>query len=222
MGIKKQNLKVTDEAIRKIIEDYTAESGVRGLKKQMDTLCRSAAVRLVRGDQKSVTVSEKRLAEFLGRSEMHHDRVPLDTVPGVVTGLAWTMAGGEILFIETAMTQGEGSVKITGQLGDVMKESAQIAITLVKSMYPEESKVLEERELHIHVPSGAVPKDGPSAGYHPYHSPGFPGDRKEGQPSDCHDRRGFSQRRRDAHRRTAGEIDGRPAGRRPQGIHPLG
>lgn len=164
MGIKKQNLKVTDEAIRKIIEDYTAESGVRGLKKQMDTLCRSAAVRLVRGDQKSVTVSEKRLAEFLGRSEMHHDRVPLDTVPGVVTGLAWTMAGGEILFIETAMTQGEGSVKITGQLGDVMKESAQIAITLVKSMYPEESKVLEERELHIHVPSGAVPKDGPSAG----------------------------------------------------------
>ena len=164
MGIKKQNLKVTDEAIRKIIEDYTAESGVRGLKKQMDTLCRSAAVRLVRGDQKSVTVSEKRLTEFLGRSEMHHDRVPEDTVPGVVTGLAWTMAGGEILFIETAMPHGEGNVKITGQLGDVMKESAQIALTLVKSMYPEEAKTLEEKELHIHVPAGAVPKDGPSAG----------------------------------------------------------
>ena len=164
MGIRNQNLKVTDEAIRKIIEDYTAESGVRGLKKQMDTLCRSVAVRLVRGDQKSVTVSEKRLSEFLGRSEMHHDRVPEETVPGVVTGLAWTMAGGEILFIETAMTKGEGTVKITGQLGDVMKESAQIAITLVKSMYPEESGVLEEKELHIHVPSGAVPKDGPSAG----------------------------------------------------------
>ena len=164
MGIKKQNLKVTDEAIRKIIEDYTAESGVRGLKKQMDTLCRSAAVRLVRGDQKSVTVSEKRLTEFLGRSEMHHDRVPHDTVPGVVTGLAWTMAGGEILFIETAMPHGEGNVKITGQLGDVMKESAQIALTLVKSMYPEEAKTLEEKELHIHVPAGAVPKDGPSAG----------------------------------------------------------
>ena len=136
MGIKAQNLKVTDEAIRRIIEEYTAEAGVRGLKKQMDVLCRYAAVKLVKGEQKSITVSEKRVAEFLGHG-IHHEKILENPVPGVVTGLAWTSAGGEILFIETSFTKGDGKVIITGQLGDVMKESAQIAITLVKSLYPE-------------------------------------------------------------------------------------
>lgn len=164
MGIKAQNLRVTDEAMEKIISDYTAESGVRGLKKQMDVLCRFAAVKLVKGEQKSITVSEKRVAEFLGRNALHHDRVGKEMLPGVVTGLAWTRAGGEILFVETALTRGSGKVRITGQLGDVMKESAEIALTLVKSMYPEEAKQLDDMDLHIHVPSGAVPKDGPSAG----------------------------------------------------------
>ncbi len=134
MGIKAQNLKVTDEAIRRIIEEYTAEAGVRGLKKQMDVLCRYAAVKLVKGEQKSITVSEKRVAEFLGHG-IHHEKILENPVPGVVTGLAWTSAGGEILFIETSFTKGDGKVIITGQLGDVMKESAQIAITLVKSLY---------------------------------------------------------------------------------------
>lgn len=164
MGIKTQNLRVTDEALEKIISDYTAEAGVRGLKKQMDILCRFAAVKLVKGEQKSITVSEKRVAEFLGRNALRHEGILKETLPGVVTGLAWTRAGGEILFVETALTKGSGKVRITGQLGDVMKESAEIALTLVKSMYPEESKQFEEKDLHIHVPSGAVPKDGPSAG----------------------------------------------------------
>lgn len=164
MGIKARNLKVTDNAIRKIIEDYTMESGVRGLKKQMDTLCRCAAVKLVKREQKSITISEKRLSEFLGRKELHHERMLKDPVPGVVTGLAWTQAGGEILFIETCFTKGSGKIQITGQLGDVMKESAQIAITLVKSMFPEKAEVFDKQDLHIHVPAGAVPKDGPSAG----------------------------------------------------------
>lgn len=164
MGIKAQNLKVSDEAIRIIIEEYTAESGVRGLKKQMDILCRAAAVKLVRGEQKSVTVSERRVAEFLGNQGRKHEKILEEGIPGVVTGLAWTSAGGEILFIETSFTKGTGKVKITGQLGDVMKESAQIAITLVKSIYPEQARKFEENDLHIHVPSGAVPKDGPSAG----------------------------------------------------------
>ena len=128
MGIKAQNLKVTDEAIRRIIEEYTAEAGVRGLKKQMDVLCRYAAVKLVKGEQKSITVSEKRVAEFLGHG-IHHEKILENPVPGVVTGLAWTSAGGEILFIETSFTKGDGKVIITGQLGDVMKESAQIAIS---------------------------------------------------------------------------------------------
>ena len=134
MGIKAQNLKVTDEAIRRIIEEYTAEAGVRGLKKQMDVLCRYAAVKLVKGEQKSITVSEKRVAEFLGHG-INHEKILENPVPGVVTGLAWTSAGGEILFIETSFTKGDGKVIITGQLGDVMKESAQIAITLVKSLF---------------------------------------------------------------------------------------
>lgn len=164
MGIKAQNLKVSDDAIRRIIEEYTAESGVRGLKKQMDILCRTAAVKLVKGEQKSITLSERRVPEFLGNQSRKHEKILEERIPGVVTGLAWTSAGGEILFIETSLTRGEGKIKITGQLGDVMKESAQIAITLVKSMYPEESEKFEKNDLHIHVPAGAVPKDGPSAG----------------------------------------------------------
>lgn len=164
MGIKAQNLRVSDEAIRQIIEGYTAEAGVRGLKKQMDILCRHAAVKLVRGEQKSFTVSEKRVREFMGRKPINREKVQESTRPGIVTGLAWTMAGGEILFIETAFMKGEGKIIITGQLGDVMKESAQIAISLVKMMYPEHAKKFEENNLHIHVPAGAVPKDGPSAG----------------------------------------------------------
>ncbi|MGI6070317.1 MAG: endopeptidase La [Blautia sp.] len=164
MGIKAQNLKITEEALRTIIEEYTMEAGVRGLKKQMDTLCRFAAVKLVKGEQKSITVSEKRLPEFLGNKTLQHDKKLEEVIPGVVTGLAWTRAGGEILFVETAFTKGEGSVQITGQLGDVMKESAKIAISLVKSMYEEQAGKFAENDLHIHVPSGAVPKDGPSAG----------------------------------------------------------
>lgn len=164
MGIKSKNLKVSDDAIRRIIEEYTAESGVRGLKKQMDVLCRAAAVKLVKGEQKSITVSEKRVPEFLGRNGLHHEKILSEGRSGVVTGLAWTQAGGEILFIETLFTKGSGQVTITGQLGDVMKESAEIAITLVKSIYPEEAEKFEKNDLHIHVPSGAIPKDGPSAG----------------------------------------------------------
>lgn len=166
MGIKAQNLKVTDEAIRRIIEEYTAEAGVRGLKKQMDVLCRYAAVKLVKGEQKSITVSEKRVAEFLGHG-INHEKILENPVPGVVTGLAWTSAGGEILFIETSFTKGDGKVIITGQLGDVMKESAQAGISYIRSVadrYGIKPEFFKEHDLHIHIPEGAVPKDGPSAG----------------------------------------------------------
>lgn len=164
MGLKKQNLKVTDDALKKIISEYTMEAGVRGLKKQMDILCRHAAVKLVKGEQKSITVGVKRVSEFLGRKAIQHDKKLECAQPGVVTGLAWTRAGGEILFIETSAAKGDGKLCITGQLGDVMKESVQIALTLVKSMFPEEAEKLEKSNLHVHVPAGAVPKDGPSAG----------------------------------------------------------
>ena len=163
-GIQPKELKVSDKAVARIISEYTAEAGVRGLKKQIDTLCRYAAVQLVRGKQKTITVSAKRVPEFLGRNVLHHDRIMSTPQTGVVTGLAWTQAGGEILFIETAFTKGNGEITITGQLGDVMQESAKIAITLVKELYPDKAEKFKENSLHIHVPSGAVPKDGPSAG----------------------------------------------------------
>lgn len=164
MGITPKMLKLTDGAIRRMIDEYTMESGVRDLKKLIDTLCRTAAVRLVKNEGASITVTKSSLPDYLGKKQMHHERKLTEKIPGVVTGLAWTRAGGEILFIESRLTAGKGNLLITGQLGDVMKESVQIALSLVKSLYPKESKVFEDHNLHIHVPAGAVPKDGPSAG----------------------------------------------------------
>ena len=164
MGIKKNALKVTDGAIRRIIDEYTMEAGVRDLKKLIDTLCRTAAVQLVKNEGTTLTVTKTNLEKYLGKKQLHHERKLSSPEPGVVTGLAWTRAGGEILFIESKLIPGKSKMIITGQLGDVMKESIQIALSLVKSLYPKESKVLDDHDLHIHVPAGAVPKDGPSAG----------------------------------------------------------
>ena len=163
-GIKPEQLEITDEAIRAVISDYTMEAGVRGLKNRLDTLCRTAAVKIVEGSQERITIGEKDLRALLEMSPIRHDRMLEQKKPGIVTGLAWTQAGGEILFIETALTKGEGKVIITGQLGDVMKESVQIAVSLIKGMFPKEAEIFEKNDLHVHVPAGAVPKDGPSAG----------------------------------------------------------
>ena len=164
MGIKEENLEVTDSALHKMIEEYTGEAGVRSLKKLIDILCRNAAVKLVKKEQETLTVTKENLPEYLGHQRMRHETRLEEKEPGVVTGLAWTTAGGEILFIESKLMEGKGNLLITGQLGDVMKESVQIALTLVKSLFPKETESLEKRDLHIHVPAGAVPKDGPSAG----------------------------------------------------------
>ncbi|MBP3873390.1 MAG: endopeptidase La [Lachnospiraceae bacterium] len=172
-GISEKELEVPDETIRAVIDSYTMESGVRGLKKQMDTLCRYAAVEVVenkssrrsgKSKPKKVVVSPDNLRKYLDQKPIRHDSVHEEKRPGIVTGLAWTAAGGEILFIETLFTKGNGKVVITGQLGDVMKESVQIAISLIKAMYPDKVKLFSENDLHIHVPEGAIPKDGPSAG----------------------------------------------------------
>ncbi|MCQ2507428.1 MAG: endopeptidase La [Dorea sp.] len=164
MGITTKSLKVSDDAIRTIISDYTMESGVRGLKKRMNTLCRVAAVKIVKAERKSLTVGPKKLPEFLDMKPITHDHILEEKKPGIVTGLAWTMYGGEILFIETMLVKGQGKIVVTGQLGDVMKESVQIALSLVKNMFPDKVQMLEENDLHIHIPAGATPKDGPSAG----------------------------------------------------------
>ena len=164
MGIQPGNLKVSDAALRRIISDYTMEAGVRGLKKRMDTLCRTAAVKLVKGEKETITVGTKQLKEMLDQKPIRHDNALQKGIPGIVTGLAWTQAGGDILFLETMLTKGKGNIIITGQLGDVMKESVQVAVSLVKNMYPDKAELFAEHDLHVHVPAGAVPKDGPSAG----------------------------------------------------------
>lgn len=164
MGINDKQLEVSDDVINTIISDYTREAGVRGLRKRIDSLCRGAAVMIARGEDEPVKITPEQLRTELDMRPVHHDTVPESQKPGVVTGLAWTAVGGEILYIETLFTKGKGGIIITGKLGDVMKESAQIAVSLVKSMYPDKSKLFEENDLHIHVPEGAVPKDGPSAG----------------------------------------------------------
>lgn len=164
MGILPEKLHVTDEALKSIISDYTMEAGVRGLKSRLDTLCRFAAVKLVEGDEAAITVLPEHLKEFLDQKPIRHEQMLEEKRHGIVTGLAWTKAGGDILFIEAVFVKGSGKIVITGQLGDVMKESAQIAVSVVKSMFPEKAELFEKNDLHIHVPSGAVPKDGPSAG----------------------------------------------------------
>lgn len=163
-GVSEENLSITDDAYEKIISNYTMEAGVRGLKKQLDKLTRIAAVKTVSDGKGKIEVTSENLSEYMDQREIHHEKIHETTTPGIVTGLAWTPVGGEILFIETMLTKGSGKVQITGQLGDVMKESAQIAVSLVKKMYPEKADVFEENDIHIHVPAGATPKDGPSAG----------------------------------------------------------
>ena len=164
MGIGPGQIDISDEVIRTLISDYTREAGVRGLRKRLDSLCRSAAVELAKDGGKIFSITPEQLREDLDLRPVRHSRVPEKQKPGVVTGLAWTSVGGEILYVESLFTKGSGQVLTTGKLGDVMKESAQIAVSLVKSLFPEKAKQFKEHDLHIHVPEGAVPKDGPSAG----------------------------------------------------------
>ncbi|MEX1376872.1 MAG: endopeptidase La [Eubacteriales bacterium] len=164
-GLSKDDLKIDDEALKKIIGEYTMEAGVRGLKKQLDTLSRITAEKVVENtDKKPYVIKEEDLADMLGRKISRHEVAQEKTVPGVVTGLAWTPVGGEILFIEATDIPGKGGITLTGKLGDVMQESAKIALSLIKSRLPVNAVSFKEKDIHIHVPSGAVPKDGPSAG----------------------------------------------------------
>ncbi|MBQ8092442.1 MAG: endopeptidase La [Clostridia bacterium] len=164
VGIPEGGIRMDDAVLETIISEYTREAGVRGLKKCLDQLCRTAAVRIVRENLTSMDVRTDELRELLDTHPIHLKHVSETGATGIVTGLAWTAVGGEILNIETVITPGSGRLIITGQLGDVMKESAQIALTLVKSIFPERMQDMQKVDLHIHVPDGATPKDGPSAG----------------------------------------------------------
>ena len=164
-GLSKDQIEIPEDVLRAVITDYTREGGVRGLKKQLLAIARSVSAELVTGTAELPRVIRKEeLEELTGHRPAFHDTAGVDNPPGVVTGLAWTAVGGEILFIETQDMPGSGQVILTGQLGDVMQESARISLSLLKSRLPLSTVNFKERDVHIHVPSGAVPKDGPSAG----------------------------------------------------------
>jgi len=164
-GLTKEDLQIEDETLRKIIAEYTMEAGVRGLKKQMDTLSRVTAEKVIENaDARPFIIKPDDLADMLGRKISRHEIAQEQNPPGVVTGLAWTPVGGEILFIEATDIPGKGGITLTGKLGDVMQESAKIALSLLKSRLPVNAVSFKDKDIHIHVPSGAVPKDGPSAG----------------------------------------------------------
>lgn len=164
MGIAANQMSITDEALETIISEYTMEGGVRGLRKRIDGLCRSLAVKVSTDPEVRVEVTSDVVREEIDARPIKHDSILPDPTVGVVTGLAWTPVGGDILYIETKLMPGKGELIITGQLGDVMKESARIALSLVTALFPEEAKQLKDHDIHIHVPAGATPKDGPSAG----------------------------------------------------------
>lgn len=167
-GIDKSMLKIGRDTVRQIIERYTRESGVRGLDKQIAKLMRRAARLLADRPDEKIQIKPGDLKEWLGHETADHDSYDIEGMTGVVTGLAWTQVGGEILFIETALNHAkEAKLSMTGSLGDVMKESAALALEYIKSHTEElgvEQKMLDEHGIHVHVPEGATPKDGPSAG----------------------------------------------------------
>jgi ATP-dependent Lon protease len=169
-GLKKSWIGIGDRALRRIIEQYTREAGVRGLEREIGTVCRKVARQIAeQGRNGKVSIGEDDVRELLGKQRVFPETRRRTAQPGVATGLAWTPVGGDVLFIEAQATSGTGKLVITGQLGDVMRESAQLALTWVRGHAAElapdlDDKWFAEHDIHLHVPAGATPKDGPSAG----------------------------------------------------------
>ena len=166
-GLKKSQLRITDDAIREIITCYTRESGVRNLDRCFATICRKADMQLLAEDAKRITVNGNAVESFLGTRKYLPDRLPSKDQIGLVTGLAWTSVGGEVLEVEVNVMDGSGKLELTGNLGDVMKESAHAALSFIRAN-AKKLGVAEDfyktKDIHVHFPEGAVPKDGPSAG----------------------------------------------------------
>jgi ATP-dependent Lon protease len=160
-GLKAEQASLTDAAIREIIAGYTREAGVRNLEREIGSVMRNVAMRIAEAKAESVAVDAGDLHAILGARKFENEVALRTAMPGVATGLAWTPVGGDILFIEASKVPGTGKLILTGQLGDVMKESAQAALTLAKTR---SGDALEKTDIHVHVPAGATPKDGPSAG----------------------------------------------------------
>jgi len=166
-GIRPDHIEISDDVLRILISDYTREAGVRQLERELGSICRGIAARVAEGFDAKVVVDSSKLAEYLGPAKFFNEVALRTSVPGVATGLAWTPFGGDILFVEATKVPGEARLLLTGQLGDVMKESAQAAFSLVKSRAEAlniDEAAFRQNELHVHLPAGAIPKDGPSAG----------------------------------------------------------
>ena len=166
-GLKKSQVNMSDEVISKIIEDYTREAGVRELERQLSKACRKAAYKIVTEKKKSVRITKKNITDFLGKAKYTETKAEKENQVGLCTGLAWTEVGGVILPVEVAVLKGKGNLLLTGQLGDVMKESGRAALTCIRARSEKlkiDEKFYEEKDIHVHFPEGAVPKDGPSAG----------------------------------------------------------
>jgi ATP-dependent Lon protease len=166
-GLNPAQVTITDAALNRVIRDYTREAGVRSLERQIGALVRNAAMQMAEGKASRVTFDAEDVTTVLGPTRFENEVAQRTSVPGVATGLAWTPVGGDILFVESARLPGSGKLILTGQLGDVMKESAQAALSLLKSQAAEfgiDARVFEDSDIHVHVPAGAIPKDGPSAG----------------------------------------------------------
>jgi len=166
-GLKPEQAEIDDDALRSLIQDYTREAGVRSLEREIGRALRHAAVEIAEGKKASVRIQSADLPDVMGPPRFDNEVAMRTSVPGVATGLAWTPVGGDILFVEAARSPGRGTLTLTGQLGEVMRESAQAAMTLVKSRAASlgiASDTFEKSDVHIHVPAGATPKDGPSAG----------------------------------------------------------
>jgi ATP-dependent Lon protease len=166
-GVRTEQVEITDDAIREIIQHYTRESGVRSLEREIGRVLRHAAVRLAEGESGPVRITPENLPAILGPPQFENEVAMRTSVPGVATGLAWTPVGGDILFIEATRIPGSGRLILTGQLGEVMRESAQAALSIVKNRAVSlgiDSNRFEKSDIHVHVPAGAIPKDGPSAG----------------------------------------------------------
>ncbi|HEX6928048.1 MAG TPA: endopeptidase La [Gammaproteobacteria bacterium] len=166
-GLDEARCVVTDESLDVIVSDYTREAGVRNLERQIGSVVRNAAVDIAEGRAEKVVIDPARVAKVLGPARYEDEVAMRTSVPGVATGMAWTPVGGDILFIEANRSPGKGNLILTGQLGEVMKESAQAALTLLKNRAPAlkiDMEVFEKNDIHVHVPAGAIPKDGPSAG----------------------------------------------------------
>ena len=223
-GLEKAQLKVSDGAIREMVASYTRESGVRVLERKLAGICRKAAMHLVSEDVKQIRITEKELKDYLGAPRYYPERQALEERVGVVNGLAWTSVGGELLEVEVNVVPGTGKVELTGNLGDVMKESAHAALSFIRS---QADRLGIQGTSTSRRTSMSTSRRGCAQGralrrHRHHHRYGVRPHRSAGEAGDRHDRGGDPPRQGAAHRRPAGKDDGRPAQRDQDGDHPGG